>query len=139
MRRILIVLLAIVLPLQFAWAGAAAYCGHEPDGVAARHFGHHSHAHHDGGDAGDANGDASGDRAGPAAKSDGKHGDKPSAYQAPDLDCAVCHLAASTAVPSVADLAPAITGATFGHPLLRALFRSAPDALPDRPQWSRLA
>jgi hypothetical protein len=136
MRRILIVLLAIVLPLQFAWAGAAAYCGHEPDGVAAGHFGHHSHAHH-----GDGQVDrASDDPAGSSAKADSQHGDEPqSAYQAPDLDCAVCHLAASAAVPSVSDLPQARPGATSRYAPLPALFRSAPDALPDRPQWSRLA
>jgi hypothetical protein len=136
MRRILIVLLAIVLPLQFAWAGAAAYCGHEPEGLAARHFGHHSHAHHGGSEIDQPDGD----HAGPSAKANSQHGDKPQpAYQAPDLDCAVCHLAAAAAVPSVSDVPQAQPGATSRYALLPAMFRSAPDALPDRPQWLRLA
>ena len=134
MRRLLIVLLAIVLPLQFAWAGAAAYCGHEPEGTAARHWGHHGHAHQG------SEGVALSAKADKADKASSKHADKPDTpYQAPDLDCAVCHLAASAAVPSVADLTHATLGATARHPLVRALFRSAPDALPDRPQWPRRA
>ncbi len=136
MRRLLIVLLAIVLPLQFAWAGAAAYCGHEPEGTAARHWGHHGHTHNDGAHGGA----AKDDRAASPVKAQNDQGDNPtSAYQAPDLDCAVCHLAASAAVPSVADLPEASLGAPTRHPRLRAQFRSAPDALPDRPQWSRPA
>lgn len=42
MRKILALLLLLILPLQFAWAGAGVYCQHE-EGQAAQHFGHHEH------------------------------------------------------------------------------------------------
>ena len=38
----------MLLPLQFSWAAAAGYCGHEEAGSAAAHFGHHAHAHQQG-------------------------------------------------------------------------------------------
>ena len=48
MRRTLFLFMLFVLPLQFAWAAATAYCGLESshgraDQVA--HFGHHEHRH----------------------------------------------------------------------------------------------
>ena len=36
--------LMIVLPVQFTWAAASGFCGHE-SGIAAKHFGHHEHKH----------------------------------------------------------------------------------------------
>ncbi|MBL8278678.1 cobalt-zinc-cadmium resistance protein [Roseateles saccharophilus] len=44
MRRVIVYLLLIVLPLQFTWVAASGYCAHET-GVAAEHFGHHDHKH----------------------------------------------------------------------------------------------
>lgn len=34
-----------VMPLQFVWAAAAPYCGHESNLSAKKHFGHHEHKH----------------------------------------------------------------------------------------------
>ena len=44
MRRLFVYLLLIVLPLQFTWAAASGYCGHET-GISAKHLGHHDHKH----------------------------------------------------------------------------------------------
>ena len=45
MRRWLIVSLMLLMQVQFVWAAAAAYCGHEPNADASAHFGHHEHRH----------------------------------------------------------------------------------------------
>lgn len=45
MRRLLLIVLMFVLPLQWTWAAAASLCAHEPE-PAAQHFGHHQHEHH---------------------------------------------------------------------------------------------
>ncbi len=42
MRKVLALLMLVILPLQFAWAGAAVYCQHEAS-QSAQHFGHHVH------------------------------------------------------------------------------------------------
>lgn len=45
MRKLLIFIFLIVLPLQWTTAAAAAYCLHEIDAPAQKHFGHHVHEH----------------------------------------------------------------------------------------------
>lgn len=114
MRRI-ILFLALVLPLQFAWAGAAAYCQHETDPAQTQHFGHHAHRHHV-----------------DAEKS-------PSGKLVADNDCGTCHAAGSTLAvdPSSLVIAVPVADARVPYkprPLLTALARA-----PDRPQWLRLA
>ena len=57
MRRVLLILLMFVLPLQLVWAAAAVHCQHET-GLDSGHFGHHQHDHehaavHPVGDGGD--------------------------------------------------------------------------------------
>ncbi|TWI66423.1 hypothetical protein IP91_02237 [Pseudoduganella lurida] len=47
MKRLFLILLLALLPLQYAWAAAAAYCDHEAG--KRSHFGHHSHQQHGGG------------------------------------------------------------------------------------------
>lgn len=88
-RRLLILFLVLVLPLQFAWAGAAAYCQHE-SGSAAKHFGHHEHQHHGG------NADTS------------KLG-KPQ-FAGADADCQTCQFAAAQSVPALAHVFDAPAG-----------------------------
>ena len=39
-RRVLLVVLMLMLPLQWSWSVAAGICDHEVDGA---HFGHHEH------------------------------------------------------------------------------------------------
>lgn len=43
MKRFFLIFLLMVLPLQYSWAAAAAYCQHENEPTT--HFGHHSHQH----------------------------------------------------------------------------------------------
>ena len=112
MRRLFVLLLALLLPLQFAWAGAAAYCQHEGDTARAVHVGHHDHVHQ-------------------GKASDGK--------SLTDVDCNVCN-AAVTPLMLAAPLAqalPSMPATLRGHdapPLPSAHTRA-----PDRPQWLRLA
>lgn len=119
MRRLLLVFLSILLPLQFAWAGAAAYCAHEKaDQPAAMtwHFGHHTHEH-------------PGDDHQIAGKT----------TKLPDADCTACHfpgshgLFAEIHVPGVSHVV------TLRHQPRQYAFASIPATVPDRPQWARLA
>lgn len=64
MRRFVVFLLLLGLPLQYTWAAAASYCAH--DEVCSGHFGHHVHKHLD--DAGD------GESPVPSAHADAHHG-----------------------------------------------------------------
>jgi len=43
-RKVMVMLLLAVLPFQFVWGAAAAYCQHE-QGSEVTHFGHHFHKH----------------------------------------------------------------------------------------------
>lgn len=120
MTRLVALLLALLLPLQFAWGTAAAYCQHETGAQAARHVGHHAHEHQAG-------------QADQAAK-------KPAAAKlAVDNDCTACHATCSAlafeAPACIEPLAPA------GRPALAPVDTptSAPARAPDRPQWRRLA
>lgn len=44
MKRLVLVLLMFLLPVQIAWAAAGPYCAHE-QAAGSWHFGHHFHAH----------------------------------------------------------------------------------------------
>lgn len=44
MRRLVLLVLAVLLPLQFAWGAVAGYCQHESGGR-SHHFAHHEHVH----------------------------------------------------------------------------------------------
>ena len=67
-KKILLILLMVLLPVQFAWSAAAVYCQHEKGG--SLHFGHHTHEHKD--------------------KAEQKIGD--SKLTKADNDCEYCHL-----------------------------------------------
>lgn len=43
MRRCVFVMLLFIVPFQFAWSAASAYCSHEA-GEKVSHFGHHTHS-----------------------------------------------------------------------------------------------
>jgi hypothetical protein len=50
-KKLILILLLLLVPLQFAWSAAGAYCQHEE--TTSLHFGHHAHSHqgkHDGTD-----------------------------------------------------------------------------------------
>lgn len=43
-KKLILILLLAILPIQYSWAAAAAYCQHE-QAQHTPHFGHHSHQH----------------------------------------------------------------------------------------------
>ncbi|SPC20176.1 cation efflux protein, CzcI family [Cupriavidus taiwanensis] len=124
MQRLLLVLLALVLPLQFAWAGAAAYCGHEVAASAKAHFGHHEHRHQ----AGSGMQDPSADPAQDKAK-----------LNLADPDCGVCHIASLPFARADAQDLPALRRVELAPPVPQPRFSSHSARAPDRPQWPRLA
>ncbi len=114
MRRLCLILMLLVLPLQVSWAAVSSYCKHE-SGTAAQHFGHHYHQHKI------------------------KAADKTSA-DAPiqvDMDCTFCFASAfgmitvqsTTASADVPQAAPAFAKTVF-------LASIRPDR-PERPKWMR--
>lgn len=116
MKQLIAILIAVLLPLQFAWGMAAAYCQHETT-QGAQHFGHHAHVHAD-------------------AKHDAKAA---GAKLIGDIDCGFCHTSPAALLPDVAAVQPASTLASTS-PVSGDLKRtSAPQRTPDRPQWLRLA
>jgi hypothetical protein len=117
MRRFVALFMLILLPLQFSWAVAAAYCQHE-SAPEVQHFGHHDHRH-------DAH--VSADKS-PETKLPG----------AADNDCNVCHASCATAAASMAT--PAIMPAdSVLADLLPAPPAAVPALRPERPNWLRLA
>lgn len=101
MRRLIVALLVVLLPLQWGWAVASATCG--GGGVvsvlAASADGGHAHHHAHGSDHGHGHGVTHGHAHGPSAAADGADD-----ASTPVGDCAVCHLpvaaAAQEPVPS---------------------------------------
>ena len=75
MKKILLILLLTILPIQYAWSMAAVYCQHEQGTVS--HFGHHGHQHQ-------------------AQAGDDLDKSKPSKHG----DCDVCHHAVQASVPA---------------------------------------
>ena len=120
MRRWLTIVLLFVLPIQFAWSAAAAYCQHE-EAPASAHIGHHSHAHK----AGKASSDASEQHGSKASKA-GK--------LVADNDCGYCHL--SFAKPLMPLGLQFHAGATLrlDSPPGPSFGSRGPDLL-DRPNW----
>lgn len=114
-KKLLLIFLLVLLPLQFCWAAAAAYCQHEGEKT-AQHFGHHSHQHDPAADLPD----------------DGESVIKAHA------DCGYCHLSCQasflTMVPEVA----LPTGATHLALSLRTYSSHIPDGL-HRPDWRLVA
>lgn len=115
MRRVLLLILLTILPLQFAWAAATAYCQHE-SGEATKHFGHHEHQHRAAADA--------------AAKDT-----KVSSSALADTDCGTCHLTAAQPIPSAISRLEALAAdpPRFGY---RASYDSFIPTGPERPDRS---
>ena len=115
MKRWLVLLLALLLPVQFAWAGAAAHCQHETNPAQTHHLGHHEHVH--------------------KASAEKPTGGK----SAGDNDCGTCHAAGSALL---FEASPPMTVAPSSAAVVLHRVRPIPTALaraPDRPQWLRLA
>ena len=123
MRRWLTNLLLFILPVQFAWSAAAAYCQHEQIPAKA-HIGHHAHEHGVPGDAG--------------SKVSGKHLDDKSPSKGGKLlgdnDCGYCQL--SFAKPLVPVALQFDNNVAFTlDPASNQAFRSRGPDLLERPNW----
>lgn len=66
-KRLVLIVLMLILPVQYTWSAAAVYCQHEQ--ASPFHFGHHAHEH--------------------KAKAD--HPDGHKGVQTADNDCEYCH------------------------------------------------
>lgn len=109
-----LIFVAMLLPLQFAWSAASAYCQHETSAQQSKHFGHHFHAHK-----------------GEVKKaSDSK--------LMADSDCASCHASASAAIPTQLDGCDFESASLSTEVVASPTFSSALARAPDRPQWLRL-
>lgn len=88
MRRLVLIFMMCLLPLQWSWAAAASVCAHE--GETATHFGHHEHQH---------GGEAKSDH-GEQQPSDSKSG----GYHP---DCHSCHAMGAVCLAHASDSQPA--------------------------------
>jgi len=119
MKRFILTLLLMMFLMESTWAAAAQYCRHEL-GIAAQHFGHHTHEH------------KAGDKSTldqTTLKADDSS--KPKA----DNDCPYCHLGAMKSMLSVVVFMPTATSL----PTLTIAFSSYPTVTPrqpERPNWS---
>lgn len=119
MRRCLLILLVLFMPLQSAWAVASVYCTHHEQGAAAAHFGHHSDGH----EAPDGVSDA---RSAAAIIAADVHGHGHHHGETPAMVSAVPPLGAMVPVASRFDPMPGAQS----HP---------PPGRIERPKWARLA
>jgi hypothetical protein len=110
MRRLILSILMLLLPLQWSAAAVAEYCLHEKAPPAQQHLGHHAHEHK-----ADAGRDDSGNKSGKTF----------------DNDCASCLAQCFHAVARSVD-SPSVLSSTGGSsvyiafmpdPLLHSLFR----------------
>ncbi|ATQ77150.1 hypothetical protein CR152_23500 [Massilia violaceinigra] len=112
MRRLLIILLLFVFPLQVSWAAASAYCGHEPAATVA-HPGHHQHA-------------------------PDNHADPDDSPFGFDIDCGDCHFTSVgiTGTSGDGNVPPPTSYADAADAACLATLRPA---RPERPKWQRAA
>jgi hypothetical protein len=126
MRKLFLILLLAILPLQYAWSAAAAYCGHEQE--QSQHFGHHAHQHN--AQAGSHDGDGNDSNDGGDGGGKGKLPGKAKIH----ADCAVCHHAVQASLLS--GMAPPPDAACDGYPPSSdSLFSSHIADGPKKPDW----
>jgi hypothetical protein len=113
-KKLLLILLLTILPIQHAWSMAAVYCQHEPATVT--HFGHHGHQHQ-------------------AQSDDGADKSKPVKVHS---DCEVCHHAVQASVPAGGGVDVAVEA--IGHaPTAARRYLSHISEGPQRPNWLLVA
>ncbi|MCE3608216.1 hypothetical protein LXA47_32115 [Massilia sp. P8910] len=112
MRRLLIIFLLFVFPLQVSWAAASAYCAHEPAASIA-HPGHHQHA-------------------------DDHQSDPDDAPFGFDNDCGDCHFT-SVGITSNARGGDEPPPASYADAADTARPATLRPARPERPKWQRAA
>lgn len=128
MRRLIALLLLAIMPFQFGWAAAAAYCGHEATAQAC-YFGHHDHQHRDGPQAGGP-GPSGAASAAAATTVDAVQ----SAPATVDGDCSQCHFSALK-VLATADVASHPEAVQSAQGLDHQRLRSRAQDRLERPKW----
>lgn len=114
MPRLLVLFFILLMPLQFAWSAASAYCQHETTTEQSRHFGHHFHDHQ-------------------------AETEKPASGKlVADPDCASCHASGTVAVQKTPGDNALVTVNASAFIMDASTFTSASAREPDRPQWLRL-
>jgi hypothetical protein len=113
-KKLLLILLLTILPIQYAWSMAAVYCQHEPAKVS--HFGHHGHQHQ------------------AQSDEDPDHG-KPVKVHS---DCEVCHHAVQASLLADGGVAMQPADGTHVSPLLSDYLSYISDG-PRRPNWLLVA
>ncbi|MFC7299500.1 cation efflux protein, CzcI family [Herminiimonas aquatilis] len=114
MKRLLIIFMLIVVPLQLSWAAAAVYCEHETNPKTV-HFGHHEHKH--------------------IASADELKTDISKSASAVDGDCTSCHLGGV----ALLTITPSITFDALSTSLTitdNSLLASSRPSRPERPKWA---
>jgi hypothetical protein len=116
MRFWIIILLAVLMPLQLSWAATGRYCQHESD-ITSKHVGHHTHQHQ-------------------VTERTELGGDFAKTISV-DLDCGTCHTGCSMATqePEVVKKI-ALTLMLAPRPIVRS--SPGPADRPERPQWDAL-
>ena len=128
MRRLFLILLLAILPVQYVWSAAAAYCGHEQEKT--QHFGHHAHEHNSQASSQDGDGDGDGDG---RLEGDGGKGKLPGKAKV-HADCAVCHHAVQASL--LAGMAPPPGAVSGGYPPSPdSRFTSHNADGPKKPDW----
>lgn len=126
MHRWLLTILLVLLPLQFVWAAAAPYCGHEQSSD-AQHVGHHAHVHRT------SKSEVLGAEHSLVTSDAGTTLDNEL-----DNDCAFCqHSACKSVIFEVSSLAD-IARSAVQSPTDAARPMPEPDHI-ERPNWSRLS
>lgn len=121
MKKLLLILLLTILPIQYSWSMAAVYCQHESSKVT--HFGHHGHQHQ--AQAGEHDGDDGDD--GGQSKPGKLHG-----------DCEVCHHAVQLSLPGSDAVLAAAPVAAYAPPGALHYHSYIADG-PPRPNWALVA
>jgi hypothetical protein len=116
MRFWIIVLLAVLMPLQLSWAATGRYCQHETD-TASKHIGHHIHQH----------------QFTERTEEGGEFAKKISV----DMDCGTCQAGCSMAIQEQ-DVIQTVDLTLHIAPRPLARSSPAPEDRPDRPQWDAL-
>lgn len=129
MRRVLIIFMLILMPVQLSWAAVASYCEHEVR-VSEAHLGHHEHQHQK---------DVEFHSVGDNGLSDSDDiGSKGIAPGDTDLDCGHCHTYCSAMLSTPPDAPGAFSAARPGIARDEGGASRAPTQ-PDRPRWRSLA
>lgn len=115
MKRLLLIFLLTILPLQATWAAVATYCQHEQE-VKSRHFGHHEHQHEHGHE---------------QAHAEEQQKDSSVKFH---TDCLTCHGAAAAMIMPRVDAPPVapnslVVASSASH------LTSIPSSRPEKPKW----